>query len=74
MEIIEASPKASTHIKTLQKIGYSFNSAISDIIDNSITAEAKIIKINFDFDSAKISILDDVHEFVQLLMQVLPGK
>ena len=49
MEIIEASPKASTHIKTLQKIGYSFNSAISDIIDNSITAEAKIIKINFDF-------------------------
>lgn len=59
MEIIEASPKASTHIKTLQKIGYSFNSAISDIIDNSITAEAKVIKINFYFDSAKISISDD---------------
>ena len=59
MDIIDASPRASSHIKTLQKIGYSFNSAISDIIDNSITAEAKNININFNFDSANISILDD---------------
>lgn len=59
MEIIEASPKASTHIKTLQKIGYSFNSAISDIIDNSITAQSKNIHIFFDFNNSRISILDD---------------
>ena len=30
---------------SMRSIGYSFNNAIADIIDNSITAEANLIKI-----------------------------
>ena len=59
MDIIDASPRASSHIKTLQSLGYTFNSAISDIIDNSITAQSKNIYIFFDFNNSRISILDD---------------
>ena len=30
------SPEASNHIKTLRRIGYDLNSAIADIVDNSV--------------------------------------
>ena len=36
----DMSPEPRSHIKTLMRIGYDFNSAIADIIDNSITAKA----------------------------------
>jgi len=41
----DMSPEPKSHIKTLMRIGYDFNSAIADIIDNSITAKAKKINI-----------------------------
>jgi len=58
---IQLLPKASSLIESLRDIGYSFESAIADIIDNSITANAKNIKIYFDFYSKKLSIaiIDD---------------
>ncbi|WP_277619040.1 ATP-binding protein [Sulfurovum riftiae] len=42
-------------------MGYSFESAVADIIDNSITANAKNIKIYFDIHENRLSlaILDD---------------
>jgi hypothetical protein len=43
--IINASPPPSTHLATLAKMGYSFNTAVGDIIDNSITANATRIAI-----------------------------
>ncbi|MDF1878858.1 ATP-binding protein [Sulfurimonas sp. SAG-AH-194-C20] len=54
-------PKASSLIESLRDIGYSFESAIADIIDNSITANAKNIKIYFDFHNQNLSlaIIDD---------------
>jgi hypothetical protein len=61
IESIQLLPKASSLIESLRDIGYSFESAIADIIDNSITAKAKNIKIYFDFynHSLSIAIIDD---------------
>ncbi|HFU75108.1 MAG TPA: ATP-binding protein [Arcobacter sp.] len=61
MKFIQLLPKASSLIESLRDIGYSFESAIADIIDNSITAKAKNIYIYFDFNDKKLSlaILDD---------------
>jgi len=59
--IINQSPEPKSHIKTLMRIGYNLNSAVSDIIDNSIAAGA----VNIDIYSPPgledpiISILDD---------------
>lgn len=61
MRSIRLLPKASSLIESLRDIGYSFESAIADIVDNSITANAKNIKIYFDFYDEKLSIaiIDD---------------
>ena len=59
--IINKSPSPKLHIKTLMRIGYTFNSAISDIVDNSITAKCKRIDISTQpgMQSPSISIVDD---------------
>jgi len=61
IETIPLPPIASSLIESLRDIGYSFETAIADIIDNSITANAKNIKIYFKFYKEKlsISIIDD---------------
>ena len=41
-----AEPVASSMIETFRAIGYSLESAVADIIDNSISANAKNIWIN----------------------------
>ncbi len=41
-------PPAASLIKGIRAIGYNFSTAVADIIDNSITAEANNIKIYFD--------------------------
>ena len=59
-KIVDGMPQPKSHIKTLAKIGYNFNSAISDIIDNSITAEAENINIKCPpSDNPYILIIDD---------------
>lgn len=55
-------PKASTLMRALRSMGYSFESAIADIIDNSISAHAQNIHIFFPTDPMKelaVGILDD---------------
>lgn len=42
---IEINPNLSNFIKSLRDVGYTFEIAVSDIIDNSISANAKNIKI-----------------------------
>jgi hypothetical protein len=56
-----AEPEASSMIETFRAIGYSIETAIADIIDNSITAGAKNIWIDYDWKGANstLSILDD---------------
>lgn len=57
----KAEPEASSMIETFRAIGYNIETAIADIIDNSISANAKNIWINFDWKGADtwLSIKDD---------------
>lgn len=60
MKTVSLPPRAHTLISATRHIGYSLESAIADLIDNSIAAEARNIDIDF-IDSAEsyIAIIDD---------------
>lgn len=47
-EIKTIVPPATSLLKGLRAIGYSFSTAVADIIDNSITAQATWVKLYFD--------------------------
>jgi len=61
MEEIQAPPSAAALIESMRDFGYSLETAVADIIDNSITAGAKSISIfSSDSDSSmRISIIDN---------------
>ena len=61
MEDYNAPPRASSLIESMRDIGYSFETALADIIDNSITAESKQVDIFCDADGPRpvIAILDN---------------
>src|SRR5690606_25729084 len=44
-----AEPEASSMIETFRAIGYSIETAVADIIDNSISAGAKNIWVDYDW-------------------------
>lgn len=57
-------PNASNLIEALRDIGYSLESAVADIIDNSISAEASRIDIRFGWENETtpwIAVIDDGH-------------
>ena len=61
-ETVYLAPPAGALIQSLRSIGYSFNSAVADIVDNSIDAKAKMIGIQIDsgdLDSFSLAISDD---------------
>ncbi|MBE9888458.1 ATP-binding protein [Enterococcus durans] len=55
----ELLPEASNLIESQRSIGYTFETAIADIIDNSISAKATRIDINFDHQQKYVAILDN---------------
>ena len=62
MDYLDLSPPASSLIESIRSIGYSFEAAVADIIDNSISAKAKNIAIQVSLNQKKqvvTSILDD---------------
>ncbi len=60
MEPIRLEPEPRILIESLRDIGYSFNSALADIIDNSITAGARNISVlALPCDDFRIAIIDD---------------
>lgn len=55
-------PKASTLMGSLRSMGYSFESAVADVVDNSISAHAQNVRILFPtnpMDDLALGILDD---------------
>lgn len=56
-----AIPEASSMIETFRAIGYSIETAVADIIDNAISADAKNIWINIDWKGSEtwLAIKDD---------------
>ena len=58
---VDASPPAKNHLAVMSRMGYDFNTAVADILDNSIAAKARAINIEFylNGDSAIFWIEDD---------------
>jgi hypothetical protein len=54
-------PRASSLTESMRDIGYSLETAIADIIDNSIAAGAAEINIRFDFETSapRLGIIDN---------------
>lgn len=45
LEKASAEPMASSMIETFRAIGYSLETAVADIVDNSVSADAKTIRL-----------------------------
>src|SRR5690349_3391180 len=77
-EAEEAHPKPKSTLNSYRSFGYSVQTAIADIIDNSITARAKNIWINYVWDGSKsyLSILDDGlgMDLIELIDAMTPGS
>ena len=76
--VIELMPRASVMIEAMRDIGYSFDSAIADIIDNSIAAGARNIHLRYGWeaDLPWIAVIDDgsgMHR-EELLEAMRPGS
>jgi len=58
---MEAVPEAASMIETFRAIGYNLETAVADILDNSISAGAKNIYIERIWDGGKtiVTIKDD---------------
>ncbi|WP_265306422.1 ATP-binding protein [Verminephrobacter eiseniae] len=56
-----APPRAMAMLESLRGLGYSTGAALADIIDNSISAGAKEIRIDFTWNgsASRITVLDD---------------
>lgn len=60
MKEIKLPPRASSLSESMRDLGYSLETAIADIIDNSISASASEVKIYFDTSSSiRFAIIDD---------------
>lgn len=60
MRTVNLPPYAPTLMESTRAIGYSLESAIADIIDNSIAASATKVEISFfPIGDAYVSFLDD---------------
>jgi hypothetical protein len=56
-----APPRANAMLESLRGLGYSTAAALADVVDNSVSAEASVVRIDFVWDgqNSRISILDD---------------
>jgi len=74
----EVPPHAAMLIESMRDIGYSLETALADIIDNSITAKARSIRLLADTTSAQpsLAIVDDGEGMSEdeLLAAMRPGS
>ena len=61
MRIVDIAPRPSSLIKSIRDIGYSLGTALADLIDNCIAAQAKSIQVltTVEGSDLKVGILDD---------------
>lgn len=61
-ETIEVLPDPVSLIESMRAIGYTTETAVADLVDNSISANASSIRIEYDASSEPfVAILDDGH-------------
>ena len=77
MRHIDGSPRPASLIESMRDIGYSLETAVADVIDNSISAEASTIQLHAlaREDGYAIGIVDDGHGMTEaeLLAAMRPG-
>lgn len=58
-----APPRAGALIESLRGLGYTTAAALADIIDNSVSANATLVDVHFEWDQARswIRIIDNGH-------------
>lgn len=56
-----AAPSAASLIEAMRDIGYTLETALADVIDNAITARAKVIQVIYDTNASEpfLAIVDD---------------
>lgn len=59
MSEISLPPYAPALVESMRAVGYSFESALADLLDNSISAGATSVAINFPPECSYIGILDN---------------
>jgi len=78
MRTYNAAPSAASFMESLRDIGYSLETAVADILDNSITAESTDIQIflNVIDQTAQVAILDNGKGMTEeeLLEAMRPGS
>lgn len=76
MRKIDAAPHASVLIESMRDIGYSLETALADVIDNSITARATEINLLAQLGPARIGLLDNGEGMAEadLLEAMRPGS
>ena len=60
-KLVENTPEAGSLVGSMRSMGYTFESAVADILDNSVTAGSKEIHIYFPTESSHcyVAILDN---------------
>ncbi len=78
IRVQEIPPRASVLVESLRDIGYSLHTAVSDVIDNSLTAGARTIELHAEThaEHPAIGILDDGKGMteMELLEAMRPGS
>jgi Histidine kinase-, DNA gyrase B-, and HSP90-like ATPase len=60
IQLLEVLPDPVSLIESMRAVGYTVEAAVADIVDNSISADAKNITIEYDAsDNPYVAILDD---------------
>lgn len=59
MREVSLPPFAPAMLDSMRAIGYSFEAALADIVDNSIAADARHVEIQFRPDPPYVALLDD---------------
>jgi hypothetical protein len=76
MKTIEAAPRAALLIESMRDIGYTLETALADVVDNSITAECSEVRLFADSEHLRIGIMDDGRGMCreELLEAMRPGS
>ena len=73
-----AEPDPAALIESLRAFGYSAETAVADLIDNSITADSKNVELTFDWDGSatRVTISDDGRGMAEgvLVKAMRPGS
>lgn len=58
-EPVTSIPSANILLSSLRSVGYTPETAIADIVDNSLSANASVVNIDFDWTNQRIIITDN---------------